>query len=111
MASKESVIYSDGFKSYEGLIDYGYKQHHIVIHSKNEFAKGNNHINGIENFWGLCKVRLTKFRGTKKNNFHLHIKECEFRFNNRDKNIYKMLLKIFRKTPLKLSCTKNFLSI
>jgi len=69
MASKESVIYSDGFKSYEGLIDYGYKQHHIVIHSKNEFAKGNNHINGIENFWGLCKVRLTKFREINKTHF------------------------------------------
>jgi len=29
-ASKESVIYSGGFKSYDGLIDYGYKQHHRI---------------------------------------------------------------------------------
>ena len=77
-ASKESVIYSDGFKSYDGIVDYGYKQHFRIIHSKNEFAKGNNHINGIENFWCLCKVRLAKFSGMNEGTFYLHIKECEF---------------------------------
>ena len=58
IASKESVIYSVGFKSYDGIVDYCYKGRYRVIHSKNEFAKGNNHTNGIENFWCLCKVRL-----------------------------------------------------
>lgn len=28
-----------------------------------------NHINGIENFWGLCKVCLAKFRGVHKKSF------------------------------------------
>jgi hypothetical protein len=28
------------------------------------------------------------------------LKECEFRFNNRDQNIYKVLLKIIRTNPL-----------
>ena len=72
-------------------------------HSADEFSKSGNHINGIEKFWGLCKVRLMKFRGIKKDMFYLHLKECEFRYNNRDKNIYKLLLKNFRKNPLKLS--------
>ena len=47
---KESEIYSDGFKSYDGLVDFGAKAHYRVKHSKNEFANGRNHINGIENF-------------------------------------------------------------
>ena len=34
-------------------------------------------INGIENFWGLAKVRLSKFRGIHKSHFYLHLKECE----------------------------------
>ncbi|BAV94507.1 transposase [Ichthyobacterium seriolicida] len=55
-ASKESTIYTDGFKSYEGLVNYGYKRYYRVKHSENEFTKGVNHINGIENFWVLCKV-------------------------------------------------------
>ena len=100
---KASVIFSDGFKSYDGIVDYGYKEHFRVKHSEC-FADGNNHINGIENFWGLCKVRLTKFRGIRKNNFYFcHIKECEFRFNYRKENIDKMVLKSFRNKPIKLA--------
>jgi transposase len=49
-ADKDSIIYTDGFKSYDGLVDYGYKQHYRVRHSANQFADGRNHINGIENF-------------------------------------------------------------
>ncbi|MBS9768491.1 MAG: IS1595 family transposase [Flavobacteriaceae bacterium] len=66
-ADTNAVIYSDGFKTYDGLVNYGYKEHFRVKHSDNEFANGTNHINGIENFWGLCKVRLAKFRGVHIN--------------------------------------------
>ena len=72
----ESVIYSDCWKAYDGLVDYGAKEHYRVKHSKNEFANGKNHINGIENFWGYAKHRLAKFKGIKKENFLLHLKEC-----------------------------------
>ena len=34
----ESVIYSDCWKAYHGLVDYGTKAHYRVKHSKNEFA-------------------------------------------------------------------------
>ena len=95
-----ATVYTDGWKAYDGLADYGYKRHYRVIHSDNEFANGTNHINGIENFWGLCKVRLSKFRGIHKTHFLLHLKECEFRYNNRSQDIYKILLKNFRKYPL-----------
>ena len=86
--SKTAIIYTDGFKSYDSLVHMGYKKHYRVHHGKNEFAKTEgkikNHINGIENFWGLAKVRLAKFRGMNKETFYLHLKECEFRFNHRD---------------------------
>ena len=102
-ADTNSVIYTDGFKTYNGLADYGYKKHFRIHHGENEFAKEHNHINGIENFWGLCKVRLAKFRGVHKHNFYLHIKECEFRYNYRSQNLYLLLLKNFRNKHLKLS--------
>jgi transposase len=102
-ADTTAVIYSDGFKTYDGLADFGYKKHYRVKHGDNEFATGHSHINGIENFWGLCKVRLAKFRGVHKHTFYLHIKECEFRYNYRNQNIYLSLLKNFRNRPLKLS--------
>jgi len=47
---KESIIYTDSWRGYDGLVDYGYKQHYRVKHSDNQFADGRNHINGIENF-------------------------------------------------------------
>ena len=101
--SIDSVIHSDGWRGYNGLVDFGYKKHFRVHHSKNEFARGSSHINGIESFWGYAKTRLVKFKGMDKKMFNLHLKECEFRFNNRKQNIYKILLGIFRKESLKLS--------
>ena len=95
-----AIIYSDGFKSYDGLVNYGYKRHYRVKHGENEFALGHNHINGIENFWGLCKVRLAKFRGVHRHTFYLHIKECEFRYNYRKRILYLILLVNLRKHKL-----------
>ena len=56
---KSAVIYSDGWRGYEGLVDVGYDKHFRVNHGRNEFArKGGIHINGIENFWSFTKRRL-----------------------------------------------------
>jgi transposase len=94
-----STVYSDGWKAYDGLVDWGYKRHYRVNHSNNEFVSGNNpknHINGIENFWGVAKVRLSKFRGLRPEYFNLHLKECEWRFNNRHLNLYPIMLQYLR---------------
>lgn len=96
----DSVIYSDGWRGYNGLVDIGYDKHYRVHHGKNEFVRGNSHINGIESFWAYAKMRLVKFHGMDKTKFNLHLKECEFRFNNRGEDLYKLLLKIFRNNPL-----------
>lgn len=62
----ESVIHSDGWRGYNGLVDLGYKKHFRVHRGKNEFVRGKSHINGIESFWGTTKTRLSKRRGIKK---------------------------------------------
>lgn len=98
--SLESVIHSDGWRGYNGLVDLGYKKHFRVHHGENEFANEVSQINGIESFWGFAKTRLVRFRGMNKATFHLHLKECEFRFNNRGEDLYQMLLKILREAPL-----------
>jgi len=99
----ESVIHSDGWRGYNGLVDLGYKKHFRVNHGKNEFVRGKSHINGIESFWGTAKTRLSKRRGIKKEVFLLHLKESEFRFNYRNENLYGKMLEIFKNHPLKLS--------
>ena len=94
-----STINTDGWKAYDGLVLNGYT-HHRVFHSKNEFARGKNHVNGIESFWSFTKRRLAKFNGLTDNNFILHLKESEFRFNNRKLDLYAIMLKMFREFPL-----------
>jgi transposase len=96
----DSVIHSDYWRGYNGLVDMGYKKHYRIRHGHNEFVNGKNHINGIESFWSYAKRRLEKFHGISKILFNLHLKECEFRFNNRNENVYQILLKELRKRPL-----------
>ena len=57
-----SVLYSDSYRSYDGLVLDGF-EHHRINHSK-EFARGRrNHINGIESFWSYAKACLASFMG------------------------------------------------
>lgn len=94
-----STIYSDGWRAYDGLLLNGY-DHYRVFHSENEFARGKSHVNGIEAFWSFAKRRLHKFNGLTEEAFMLHLKECEWRWNHREKNIYAILLPLLRKNPL-----------
>ena len=96
----DSVIHSDGWRGYNGLVDLGYKKHYRVNHGADQFVNNKSHINGIESFWAFAKSRLTKFHGIADSTFYLHLKECEFRFNYRHENLYVMLLKMFRDNPL-----------
>lgn len=103
-ADISSVIHTDGWRGYDGLVDLGYEKHFRVNHGKSEFSKGSgNHINGIESFWGYAKHRLIKFKGISKKNFQLHLLETEFRFNNRELDLYQFLLKDLRNNPLSMS--------
>jgi transposase-like protein len=94
-----STIYSDGWRAYDGLLLNGY-DHYRVFHSENEFARGKSHVNGIEAFWSFAKRRLNKFNGLAEETFMLHLKECEWRWNHREENVYVILLTLLRKNPL-----------
>ena len=91
-----STIHSDGWKAYDGLILNGY-DHYRVYHSKDEFVRGKSHVNGIESFWSYAKRRLAKFNGIASHKFNLHLKECEFRWNYRDENLYAKMFAILKK--------------
>jgi transposase-like protein len=98
--SLAAVIHSDGWRGYDGLVDVGYAKHFRVNHGANEFVHGTHHVNGIESFWSYAKSRLHQFHGIAPEKFYLHLKECEYRFNQRRDNLYAELLKLLRKHPL-----------
>jgi len=90
-----SIINSDKWRGYDGLVDVGYDKHYRINHQK-IFANKKAHINGIESFWSFTKRRLAKFNGYKTN-FHLHLKECEWRWNKNHNNLIKELSALFYK--------------
>ncbi|HEX7008882.1 MAG TPA: IS1595 family transposase [Phycisphaeraceae bacterium] len=98
--SLQSIVHSDGWPGYDGLVDVGYAKHLRVHHGQDEFARGRSHINGIESFWSYAKHRLAKFHGVPRHTFYLHLKETEFRFNHRRDNLYLAVLKLLREQPI-----------
>ena len=99
-ASLSSVLHTDGWAGYHGLVDLGFDKHFRIQHQDGLFADQGNHINGIESFWSYAKRRLAKFCGVSRRTFYLHLKETEFRFNCRNQDLYQALLNFLRKDPL-----------
>ena len=52
---------------------------------------------------GFAKFRLAKFRGIRKENFVLHLKETGFKYNTKNlgQNLYQNLLKLIRENLIK----------
>lgn len=99
-----SVIHSDAWAGYDGLVDVGYAKHYRVRHAAGEYARRERgtttHVNGIESFWAFAKQRLSRFRGVPPHTFALHLKECEWRFNTPREERYRALLALLREHPL-----------
>lgn len=96
----ESIIYSDGFRSYDGLVLDGFK-HYRIDHYRTFVNSRCHHINGIENFWGYAKTKLKRYSGINRKYFYLYLKEMEFRFNHRKHPNLGLLI---RKILLRNNC-------
>lgn len=96
-------IIKSGFledSGYDLIINLESESHIVLGEKRNESRAHRIKLNRIESFWGHAKSRLAKFKGMHTSTFRYHVKECEFRFNNREKDLYQLLLKILRKDPL-----------
>ena len=85
-----SIVYTDKWKSYDALMFCGYR--HMKVDHDVRFSRGKVHINGMEGFWSYAKERLIKHHGVSPRKFPLYIKEMEFRYNNREGDVFDMLL-------------------
>lgn len=78
-----ATVFTDKWRGFVDLKLDGYT-HKSVNHSEEYTARDGSHINGIESFWSYAKRRLAKFNGIARTTLPLHIKECEFRYNNKE---------------------------
>ena len=81
-----SVVYTDKFRSYDSLMFCGYR--HLKVDHGKYFSSGKVYINGLEGFWSWAKERFIKHHGVSKKYLPLYLKELEFRYNNRNDDIF-----------------------
>ncbi len=81
----DSIVYSEGWRGYNAL-DVSDLRPLRINHSE-RFARGQNHINGIENVWNQAKRHLRRFSEVPRAHFELFLKECEWRLNPSDPKV------------------------
>lgn len=85
-----SIVYTDKWHGYDSLVFSGYR--HLKIDHQKRFARGQVYINGIEGFWSFAKERMAKYHGVSPQKFLYYIKEMEWRYNNRDRDLFDLIV-------------------
>jgi transposase-like protein len=85
---------------YDALVDVRSARHLMVNQGEKEFALNQRQAGVIESFWSFANRRLRKFNGVLPRTFYLHLKECEYRFNNREGDLVRLLLNLLERSPL-----------
>ncbi len=94
--SSEEKITSESLRRFDGLAELGRKNYYKV----DKVNLNRDEQQFLDSFWAFYKKYISKLVGFVESNFYLDLKECEFRFNNRDGNLYSILLKMFRDRPI-----------
>lgn len=67
-----------------------------ILHNKrNDSYITSGFLKSDNSFELFIQQRLRKFRGINKNNFYMHLKECLFRYNYNNNDVYKKVLYSF----------------
>lgn len=86
IVEKGAKIYSDEEPGLARLGQDGYV-HKTVNHSEFHAYEAGVHTANVDAFVSVAKRRLAKFNGLWPHTTPLHIKECLWRYNNRDKSV------------------------
>ena len=87
-------------RGYHSIMYLGCGRPYYLDADSNSFAHTKHRSAQLGSFWICARRRILKFQGIPRTTFDLHLKECEFRFNNRGGDIYSQLLGVFRETPI-----------
>ncbi len=98
VAGETQAIYTDELPSYLGIGDSDTK-HKTVKHREKEYARGDVHVNSVENIWSLLKRSIIgSYHQVSAKHLDAYLDELEFRFNNRENPhmfrdaMYKLLI-------------------
>ena len=93
----ENIISREKQQKYDGILS--------VINLKFfrlpfSIADSKTHPHESERFWSFTKRRLQRFNGVPDHTFYLHLKECEYRYNNRREDLNRLLLNLLERNPI-----------
>lgn len=91
--SEDLTIHAIDVKEQYGLIAVGYD-------NNQSFADKPSYVDDLDRFWLFARERTSKFQGLAKHKFYYHLKECEFRFNFRNDNLYSVILQLISAKPI-----------
>ncbi len=99
----ETLGTAERLRHFSNVVDLGHYRLYRLEH--NSIGENNNGTaaEDIDAFWGLTKHRLAKFKGLNRSTVYLHLKECEFRYNHRNEDLYEVLLNLLKTHTLNLS--------
>ncbi|MBC9911260.1 LuxR C-terminal-related transcriptional regulator [Chitinophaga varians] len=99
----ETLDTTERLRRFNGVVDLGQYRLYRLGSSTTDTVNGGPLMDEVDAFWGLTKHRLAKFKGLNRNTAYLHLKECEYRFNHRNEDLYSVLLELLKNFPLTLS--------
>lgn len=80
----EARFMTDESVLYKNLKDRGF-EHEIVVHSVNQWVRGECHTQGIDGFWSLLKRGIIgSFHQVSIKHLNRYISEFQFRYNRRE---------------------------
>lgn len=99
MNASNSELENNGLLTLDAVADLSRTKLYRV-NSLPALVKGKSKIDEIDLFWGIVKSRIVKFRGLNTGTTYLHIKESEFRYNNRGSDLFTTIHSLIQKRPL-----------
>lgn len=83
------IIYdADEFVSYRSINFYN-------KFNPNELLVKNRSVDGLDGFWNYAKERLQQYHGVDKKYIEKYLREIEFRYNNRNEDLYTKILSLY----------------
>ena len=97
----EPVIVEEGqWREYPVGIDVRRDMRLKIKNSTYQSAHVAGDIERIESFGHFLRLRLTKFKGLRRAKFYFHLKESEYRYNNREQDLNMLMLGMLGEAPI-----------
>ena len=81
--SREARVMTDEAGYYRGVGDE-FAEHGVVVHSKDEYVRGDAHTNTLEGYFSIFKRGMKGvYQHCSEKHLHRYLPEFEFRYNNR----------------------------